>query len=86
MSWTEQCLETNRCKFKEVEEVKEVLSTMGFDVCQQGNEIFFFGDENVFIKISRGITLIFCIIMKCKRIFKVYQFNFLKFHYFFLIC
>lgn len=57
MSWTEQCTESSVFKVKNTKEVKEVLSTMGFDVYGQDNEVYFFGDENVWFDENTEVVL-----------------------------
>ena len=49
MSWTNEFMESNAFKVKNTEEVREVLTLMGFDtLVTKDNELYFFADETYF--------------------------------------
>lgn len=48
MSWTNEFMESNAFKVKNIEEVKEVLNLMGMDTLTENDTICFFADETYF--------------------------------------
>ena len=55
MSWTNECTESNRFKVENVEEVKQVLESMGFITYVEDNFISF--DEGTFFDDSAEVVL-----------------------------